>query len=72
MMFTHDETNLICIYSTGSRTALIANLQNMMTHLTPEEPELRDLTEQTLEKLRCMTDDAFSRLELFPDFNEEK
>ena len=68
--FTFEETNLLCIYNTGSRTGLIDALTEMRGELSPEEAELRKLTDSTLAKLRAMTDADFDLLELYPDFDE--
>lgn len=40
----------------------------MRGELSPEEAELRELTDSTLAKLRTMSDAEFSELELYPDF----
>ena len=68
--FTFDETNLMCIYNGGNRELLIQVLTEMRGHLTPEETDLRELTDHTLEKLRSMSDEEFAKLELYPDFDE--
>lgn len=68
--FTFEETNLLCIYNTGSRTALIEALTEMRGHLEPDETELRELTDSALGKLQAMSDAEFAELELFPDFDE--
>ena len=68
--FTFDETNLMCIYNGGNRELLIQVLTEMRGHLLPEETELRELTDHTLEKLRAMSDAEFDELELYPDFDE--
>ncbi len=68
--FTFEETNLMCIYNTGSRTGLMESLTEMRGHLSPEEMELLALTDSTLSKLRVMTDEEFAELELYPDFDE--
>lgn len=68
--FTFEETNLLCIYNTGSRTGLIEALSDMRQELAPDEHQLRSLTESVLNKLRNMTDDQFEQLELYPDFGE--
>ena len=68
--FTFEETNLMCIYNTGSRTGLMESLTEMRGHLSPEETELLALTDSTLSKLRGMTDEEFAELELYPDFDE--
>ena len=66
--FTFEETNLLCIYNTGSRTGLIEALIGMRGELSPEETELRELTDSALSKLQAMTDKEFAQLELYPDF----
>ena len=66
--FTFEETNLLCIYNTGSRTGLIDAL--MRAELSPEEAELRKLTDSALEKLQAMSNAEFAELELYPDFDE--
>ena len=66
--FTFEEINLMCIYNTGSRAGLIDALTEMRGELSPEETELRELTDSTLMKLRAMSDAEFAELELYPDF----
>ena len=70
--FTFEEMNLLCIYNTntGSRTELIEALTEMRGELSPEEAELRELTDSALSKLRAMSDAEFAELELYPDFDE--
>ena len=68
--FTFEETNLLCIYNTGSRTGLIDALMEMRGELSPEEVELRELTDSALMKLRAMSDAEFAELDLYPDFDE--
>lgn len=70
-MFTNEETNLICIYNTGTREGLIEELIQMRGYLGPEEKELTTLTDSTLEKLRRMNDIEYETLNLFPDFDME-
>lgn len=70
MNFTNDEMNLMCIYNTGSRTGLIDALTEMRGELSPEEAELRELTDSALGKLQAMSDAEFAELELYPDFDE--
>jgi len=71
MEFIRDEINLMCIYGSDSRVELIRTLSEMQECLTPEETELRELTDSVLEKLAAITDTAFAGLDLFPDFTEE-
>ena len=68
--FTFDEINLMCIYNTGSRTGLIDSLREMRGELSPEETELRELTDSALGKLQAMSDAEFAELELYPDFDQ--
>ena len=68
--FTFEEMNLMCIYNTGSRTGLIDSLREMHGELSPEETELRELTDSALTMLCAMTDEDFSQLELYPDFDQ--
>ena len=66
--FTFEETNLLCIYNTGSRTGLIDALTEMRGELSPEEAELWELTDSALSKLQTMSNEEFAQLELYPDF----
>ena len=68
--FTFEEMNLMCIYNTGSRTGLIDSLREMRGELSPEETELRELTDSALGKLQTMSDAEFAELELYPDFDQ--
>ena len=68
--FTFEEMNLMCIYNTGSRTGLIDSLREMRSELSPEETELRELTDSALGKLQTMSDAEFAQLELYPDFEQ--
>ena len=68
--FTFEEMNLMCIYNTGSRTGLMEALTEMRDELSPEETELRELTDSALTKLCAMTDEDFDQLELYPDFDQ--
>ena len=66
--FTFEETNLLCIYNTGSRAGLVEALTEMRGELSPEEAELRELTDSALSKLQTRSDAEFAELELYPDF----
>ena len=58
------------LFRSGSRTGLIDALTEMRGELSPEETELRELTDSALMKLRAMSDAEFAELELYPDFDE--
>ena len=68
-MFTNDEINLMCIYDTGTREGLIAELTQMRGYLGAEEKELLALTDSTLGKLRGMIEVGYATLDLCPDFD---
>lgn len=70
MNFTNDEMNLMCIYNTGTREGTLDALTAMREYLTPEETELRDMTDSVVEKLKKMSDTEFAALDLYPDFDE--
>lgn len=71
-MFTNDEVNLMCIYNTGTREGLIAELEQMRGYLGSEETELLALTDSTLGKLRKMNDEEYAKIDLFPDFEKKE
>ena len=70
-MFANDEINLMCIYNTGTRDGLIAELTQMRGYLGTEETELLALTDSVLKKLRNMNDEEYAALDLFPDLERE-
>lgn len=72
--FTVEETNLMCIYNTGSRTGLLSELTQMQTHLERDETELLELTQFVVDKLSIMSDDDFDSItgELIADFEEQE
>lgn len=70
-MFTNDEINLMCIYNTGTREGLIAELEQIRDYLSAGEMELLALTDSALSKLRGMSDEEYASLDLFPDFNDQ-
>ena len=70
--FTFEERSLMCIYSgSGTRTGLIAALEDMRGYLQPDEDDLRELTDSALDKLRRMPDADFEAVDLYPDFDPE-
>ena len=68
MNFTNDEMNLMCIYNTGSRESLMRELREMRGYIGADQPELLSMTDSTLQKLGKLSDEEFTKLELFPDF----
>ena len=69
MNITFEERQLMSLYNTGTRTGLIAALEEMRGYLAADETELRELTDSALEKLRGITDAEYAALDLTPDFD---
>ena len=67
--FTADEMNLMCIYDTGTREGLMAQLRQMRGYLEVDQPELMEMTDSALEKLEKMSDTEYAALDLTPDFD---
>jgi hypothetical protein len=65
--FTLAETNLMVIYSTGTRLGLLTELGNMLTFVSDDETELRQITVSVIHKLQQMKDKDFNALDLEPD-----
>ena len=68
MNFTNDEMNLMCIYNTGSRESLMRELREMRGYIGADQPELLNMMDSALQKLENISDEEFTKLELFPDF----
>ena len=68
MDFTHDEMNLMMLYSPGTLSGLHEALTQMKEQLAEDEAELRSLADSVLNKLSAMDDETFERLNLYPDF----
>lgn len=70
--FTVEETNLICIYNTGSRIGLLSELSQMRNHLEQDETELLELSQSVMDKVTAMSNDEFDSIvaELIADFEE--
>ena len=68
MNFTNDEMNLMCIYNTGSRESPMRELREMRGYIGADQPELLAMTDSALQKLENISDEEFTKLELFPDF----
>ena len=68
MNFTNDEMNLMRIYNTGSRESLMRELREMRGYIGADQPELLNMTDSALQKLGKISDEEFTKLELFPDF----
>jgi hypothetical protein len=67
-LFTVEEINMICIFDTSGKDALIAELTAALPEIT--EPELAEIAESALNKLRDMSDAEFSALKLCPEYGD--
>ena len=70
MNLTYDEQQVIAIFHSGSRMSTITAIQEIHGKLEPDETELLELTEATVEKLWSMTDAEFDTLDISLDFGE--
>ena len=66
--FTVEETNLICIFDTGSRDALIAELSVAVPEF--DDLEMEEIANNVLAKLSVMSDADFAALELYPEYGD--
>ena len=64
--FNQEETNLISMYDTSSRNALLTELCDSLTYV--DEPEMRELMETVIGKVEAMSDDDFEDIGLYPTF----
>jgi len=67
-MFNVEEMNLMCIFNTGSRTALIADIQESLPDVY--DPELREIMQTVAGKLELLTDDIFLEIVFSPDYDD--
>ena len=68
MNFTEEEKQLITLYCTGGREDLIHALTQMRGDLSQEERELTVLCNMVLAKLKQISDEEFSALDLGPEY----
>ena len=66
--FTVEEENLICIFNTGNRTALIQSITDAIPDF--DEPRMDEIAESAIKKLNEMTDAEFAALELYPEYGD--
>ena len=54
--------NLICIFADESRSQVIGDMESILPHL--DYPDMEELSNRVIGKLRNMTDEEFEQLEL--------
>jgi len=69
IVFTVEEENLIYIFDTTSRDALIAGIRRALPDF--DDPELRGIAESAINKLEAMTSAEFSALTLSPAYHND-
>lgn len=67
MKLTFEENNIVALYSGETREETIGKIEEMMQYLEIDEAELRLLSEGAVTKLRNMSDEEYSELDLFPE-----
>jgi hypothetical protein len=66
-LFTVEEENLICVYDTSSRAALIENISAAIPHF--DEPDMAEIAVSTLQKLNGITDAEYAELTFNPAYH---
>ena len=64
--FNQEEINLICVFDTSSRNALLTELSGSFIHI--DEPEMRELMGAVIGKLNAISDDEFDDIGFYPTF----
>lgn len=65
MIFTVEETNLMCCFDTSSRSKLIAEMKKLPCNAL--DNDIVELVCQTVRKLESMTDAEFDEYYIVPD-----
>ena len=65
MIFTVEETNLMCCFDTSSRSKLISEMKNLP--INDLDNEMAELLYKTVQKLESMTDAEFDEYYIVPD-----
>ena len=60
--FTVEETNLISVYLCEDRETLIKEMTDALPYM---DEDMRELADRTIEKLRTMTNEEFSELDIY-------
>jgi hypothetical protein len=69
MDFTVEEMNLICMYDTSGRKALMAQIRESISDVDDED--MRELMRSTLTRLEGMSDADFTAIALAPDYGDD-
>ena len=66
-IFNADKAMILMLYLRDTRTATIANLQEIQKLLTTEEKELHSMTSSVINILQELSDEDFLNLDLLSD-----
>ena len=69
MNFSMEEMNLICVYNATTRPSLIREIQHGLPDTADDE--LREIMVQVLSKLERLTDEEFSAINFYADYDED-
>jgi len=69
MNFNIEEMNLMCIYNTGSKAELTRDIRDSLPDVY--DAELREIMEQVISKLEKLTDEEFSQIGFYSDYDDE-
>ena len=61
-VFTVEESNLICIFQSDSRTKVIEDINRALKHI--DDTDMIELCRNVLEKLGKINDEEFAKVEL--------
>lgn len=67
--FTTEEINLICIYNTATKAALLADMKASLPYI--EDAELKEIQQSVMQKAERLTDEEFAAISFEPDYTEE-
>lgn len=67
--FSVEEMNLMCIYSAPNRSQIIENILADLANV--DDPDMKQLMLNTIQRLRTLSDAEFSELELTPDWEDD-
>jgi len=70
ILFTVEEENLICAFSTSSRNALVKDLNAAL--FDHDEPEMLEIIVSALTKVNAMNDDDFSAYAFSPAYDDDE
>jgi hypothetical protein len=69
MNFNMEEMNLICIFNTDSKAALVRDIRSAIPDVY--DPDLRDIMNSTISKLEKLTDEEFEHIVFYAEEYDE-